>query len=444
MRNIIIVFLAILSTLLLIGDLYYSISFVVTGFFLVEIVFNSTKKFAFREWSIFLYSFNYLFSPALIYLTDSKLLVNQMKINPSHYFSMAVPGMFCFFIGMRVFKTRIFVINDSKFRTDVIKNESLLLRFVIFGFLIRLTSGFLPPEIDFIIYLLSSLRFVGVFALFKLDSKKYSILLWLVMLFEFYVSAIAAMYHDAVMWLLFFALFYIYTKKPSIKLRLIGLGIIIFMVFFIQGLKGLQRGKFVETGNSDLTTFFETSADVSSDFTSSDNIVETLNRANQAWIFASTVEKMDRDKDFQGLNILGIYLEAALLPRFLAPNKIKSGDKDIFNKFSGHTISGGTSMGLGVFADGYIAYGYFGVMLFTFGLGLLFNSIFLVVEFWSKQSEFYILMVMPILVYAVRPDCELQTVINHIAKSLFLFHLVFVLTKYRFQFNSISKSRVLN
>jgi len=133
---------------------------------------------------------------------------------------------------------------------------------------------------------------------------------------------------------------------------------------------------------------------------------------------------------------LGIYAESALLPRVLAPDKLMSGDKKIFNAYSGHQINQNTSMGLGVFADGYIAYGYWGVMFFTFGLGLLFNFTFRIVESWAKLSEFYVLLVLPLLNYAVRPDCELQTTINHLFKGLIVFGILVTLTKFNFVINA--------
>jgi hypothetical protein len=184
---------------------------------------------------------------------------------------------------------------------------------------------------------------------------------------------------------------------------------------------------------------YQTSSDVKDDIGSEENLLSTLNRGNQAWIFASAKERMDRTGDYQGLNILGIYLEAALLPRILAPNKIKSGDKKIFNTFSGHQINENTSMGLGVFADGYIAFGYWGVIFFTFGLGLLFSFTFKIIEKWAKLSEFYVLMVLPLLNYAIRPDCELQTTINHVAKGLIIIGILVTLTKFNFVLKADSR-----
>ena len=141
---------------------------------------------------------------------------------------------------------------------------------------------------------------------------------------------------------------------------------------------------------------------------------------------------MDRFKDFQGLTNVYKYTEAALLPRILASNKLKSGDKEIFNQFSGHSINETTSMGLGIFAYGYIAYGTWAHFSLTFKL----------VERW-RISPFYVLLLLPLLNYAVRPDCELQTTINHLSKSILVFGILVYFTKNRFTLESTKNQRKL-
>jgi hypothetical protein len=427
---------------IILGEVYFAAAIGISGYFLLQIILESTRVFAFREWALFLYSVNYLFSPAITYQFDQSLLTYPMKIQAADYFTVAIPGFLCFYVGMHVFKTRIFIPNMDKVKRDAKNNESILVNFVVIGLILRLFASIFPGELAFFIYVLSSIRFVGAFALFSYNSNKYWKWVAALLVIELYFGAIAAMYHDAVMWVLFFALYYIYTTKPSISLRLFGLCVCAVFILFIQGLKGAYRTRVSETGTSDLGLVLETSSQVSDEIGSEDNILGSLNRGNQAWIFASTKERMDRIGDYQGLHILGIYAEAALLPRILAPDKIMSGDKKIFNTYSGHQINQNTSMGLGVFADGYIAYGYWGVMVFTFGLGLLFNFTFRIVESWAKLSEFYVLMVLPLLNYAIRPDCELQTTINHLVKGLIVFGILVTLTKFNFVMSGRSSDKV--
>ena len=429
---------------LALGEVYYALSIGISGYFLVQIIVESTRVFAFREWALFLYALNYLFSPAITYQFDQALLSYPMKIEAADYFEVAIPGFLCFFAGMNLFKTRIFTPRIEKVKWDVKNSESLLVIFVVIGLFCRLFSSVFPGELAFFIYLISTIRFVGAFALFSYDSKKYWKWVAALLLLEMYFGVITAMFHDAVMWILFFALYFIYTNKPSMPVRMIGLSICVLFILLLQGLKGTYRSKVSEKNDANLSMLLETSSEVSNDVGSKENILSSLNRGNQAWIFASAKERMDRIGDYQGLHILGIYTEAALLPRILAPDKIRSGDKSIFNTYSGHQINQATTMGLGVFADGYIAYGYWGVLFFTFGLGLLFNFTFHIVESWAKLSEFYILMVLPLMNYAIRPDCELQTTINHLVKGLIVFNILVTLTKFNFVINAAnSKSSQL-
>jgi hypothetical protein len=211
----------------------------------------------------------------------------------------------------------------------------------------------------------------------------------------------------------------------------------VFFMLFLQSFKSNYRNKiWFESGEQNIGSILNVTSEIGTDFVDQGNIDGTLNRANQAWIFASSVDRMDKTQDFQGFELLKLYVEAALLPRFLAPNKLQSGGgsgREIFNKYSGHQTTDGTSMGLGIFADGYISFGFYGVLFFTFGLGLLMCLVFYIVGNWSKINQFYSLMILPILNYAVRPDCELQTVMTHIIKGLILYGLFVTLTKYKFQ-----------
>jgi hypothetical protein len=424
------------------GEIYFAAAIGISGYFLMQIIVESTRVFAFREWALFLYAVNYLFSPAITYQFDQALLTYPMKIPAPAYFAIALPGFISFYAGIYSFRTRIFTPRMDKLRRDGIRNESLVFGFLFFGIFLRIFNSIFPGEVGFLIYIVSSIRFLGSFTLYSLNPRKNWKWVVFVLLLELYFAAIAAMYHDAVMWILFFALYYIYTTKPSMIVRLIGLSGIIVFILFIQGLKGSYRSKVAETGSSDLGLVLETSEDVSKDIASENNLLSTLNRGNQAWIFASTIDRMDRVGDFQGFYILGIYFESAILPRFLAPNKLKSGEKKIFNTFSGHKINSTTSMGLGIFADGYIAFGFWGVLFCAFGLGLLFNITFIIIESWTKLSEFYVLMVLPLLNYAVRPDCETQATINHVFKGVVIMGLLVMLTKYNFTLDSASVKSV--
>jgi hypothetical protein len=374
-----------------------------------------------------------------------------MKIPFEQYFNMAFPGFIMFALGMFIIPNNLFKPDFNNINQATIINERFLIQITIAGIFLRIFSGIFPGELSFFMYLVSMIRFVGVFSLFAMNYKRFTWLALLILIIELYYGFQAGMYHDAIMWVIFYALFYVYTVKPKLQIKFFGAASLILLVLFIQAVKFTYREQVWRGGESaNIETITEVGIKKANteSLIGDDNLLGTLNRGNQAWIFASTVNRMDRFKDFQGMTNVNKYLEAALLPRFLAPNKLKSGGesgREIFNEFSGHTLNEGTSMGLGIFADGYIAYGAWGVYIFGFMLGLIFSLTFKLVERWSKISPIYVLLLLPMLNYAVRPDCELQTTINHLAKSILVFGAMVYFTKNRFTLDSaVAKRKLLH
>jgi len=86
----------------------------ISGFFFIQLIIDSTNKFAFREWCIFLYCLNYLIAPAITYQFDQSTLFYPMKIPASEYFAVSIPGVMCFIWGMYASKTTIFTPNVVK------------------------------------------------------------------------------------------------------------------------------------------------------------------------------------------------------------------------------------------------------------------------------------------------------------------------------------------
>lgn len=427
------------------SDVYFGLSYAIAISLALEILMNSSQKFVFREWALLLYAINYLVAPAITYNLSEDQVQYGMKVLSDQYYTLALPGFIFLSIGMYILPTKIFRISTKEVNSGALLNKKFLINITIFSLLFRLVYSSVPGELSFIFYLISLLRFISSFALLSIDRR-----LWywptLVLLLELTAAFLAGMYHDALMWIIFFGLYFVYAIKPSLRVKLIGAATFITLILFVQAVKAIYRSEVWFGGKeANIETAFEVgSQKASSDaILGEENLLGTLNRGNQAWIFASTVDNMDRTKKFQGLTNVNKYLEAALLPRFLAPNKIRSGDKEIFNEFSGHTINEKTSMGLGIFADGYVAYGTWGVYIFGFVLGLIFSLTFKLVERWTKVSPFYVLLLFPLLNYAVRPDCELQTTINHLAKGIVLYGFLVYLTRKRFTLDSQENKRKL-
>jgi len=434
-------FTLFIFSFLITNEFYFSFSL---SFFLVifiRFIFISNYTFAFREFTLLLYALNYLLSPSISFLLGDKITAYNLKISPEAYFNLAIPGFVLFYVGLFSIKTNLFSPDFSFINISTIINEKVLKKLTILAILSSLLTSFLPGDLAFVMYLFSLIQYVASFSLFALNPQKNIVWPAITLLFILYKSFLSGMYHDAIMWILFFGIFFIYVKKPTFKVKLVGIFSTIVLILFIQSIKQSYRQEvwFGEKEASIATAsevgYSKAKTDI---ILGEENLLGSLTRSNQAWIFASTVDNMDRNKNFQGLAVVFKYLEASLLPRFLAPDKIKSGDKEIFNAFSGHTINSGTSMGLGIFADGYIAYGAAGVYIFGFVLGLIFALTFKLVEGWTKISPIYVLLIFPLLNYAVRPDCELQTTINHLSKGILVYGSLVWYTRNKFRWNLIN------
>ena len=388
------------------------------------------KKVSFKEFFLMLYVINYLLSPAIIYLIPEEYVFYKMRLPADKYFFISSIGLLGILIGVNLIKNPLlFKPNIQLIQLESALNQKVLQSWMLIGIILSLIAGFFPSEIAFLIYLLSLIRFIGSFGLYSLNPNKNFKYVIGVLGYEFIVSLRYGMFHDFVMWTVFFIIYYLYLKKITNPKKVFLMILAFIAVSFIQNSKATYREALGRQEVAGLNTFIKSSKLIqnnnhTNNFIYSDNFINSITRINQGWIFASVIDNMDRYRNFQGLAVVNEYVKAALLPRFLAPDKIKAGDKKIFNQFSGTTINDETSMGIGILGDGYVAYGEFGVFIFGLCFGLCFAIIFKIVSGWTKVSPFFFLFIFPILNYAVRPDCELQTILGHMVKSVLIFWVV--------------------
>ena len=413
-------------------DIWSSFAIAIFIYYLVVFFSKLNEIIAFREFILVLFAMNFLFAPAvLMNLSDSaEATFYKVKLSKEAFFEITIPTILLLHLGLFSLKTNIFNLNFTLVKLDLLSNERILKRWVIIGIACGLLLTQISTEIAFILYLISMLKFVGAFGLFSINKTSNKMYIGAVFFFEITTSLSRGMFGECILWLIFFVMFWFYLRKPPVYVRtaLIVFSFLGFIVF--QNSKNDYRSK-VWTGGEEggVESFLNSTQSKRDNVFDLSSITTSLNRVNQGWILASVVDKMNYTNDFQQFYIINQYLEAALLPRFLSPNKLTAGNKDLFNQFSGHRIEEGTSMGLGFFADGYIAFGYWGALAAGFILGFIFSLIFKLTERWIKISPFFMFFIFPILDYAVRPDCETQTIMGHIVKSILLYGTIIYYTK---------------
>ncbi len=246
-------------------------------------------------------------------------------------------------------------------------------------------------------------------------------------------SLASAMFHDLLTWMILMGAVIAIKYKPSIPVKAALAFGFLLLAIVIQQLKGDYRKAAWGKGNAGAETFGNLYKEKEGSIFSFESIAPSNVRINQGFIVTNIMNHIPAKEPFANGEELYKILEAAILPRVLAPNKLNAGDRMIFMKYSGMPLQAGTSMALSSLGDGYINFGVMGGIAFMFCLGLLFS---LVLNGFYKQSHTYpvlLLFTTMVFYYPIRPDCELQTSLGHLLKSVFLLFVIFQIWKHQFE-----------
>lgn len=382
-----------------------------------------------------------LLGPALAYngLDAYQRPESQMQIPQFDYFSYAIPAVICFITGLHITAGNLKgeFVNQEKIRKYVAENQTLAYYFVGIGFLSSFVAPFFGSELGFVFFLISNFKFIGAFLIILGNKQLKPFYLFLVYGSIAISSLRGAMFHDLLTWMIFLGAVFALKYRPSINIKAAFVIGFLLLCLVIQQLKGDYRQatwKGEEQGG--LETFAQTynKGEEKGSFTLA-SIAKSNIRINQGYIITHIMETVPQKVPYQYGDEMMQIIKAAVLPRILAPNKLRAGDRDIFMKYSGMFLLPGTSMGLSSLGDAYINFGTFGGSIFMFFFGLLFSEI--LNAFYKNSFEYPILILFIPLVfyYPMRPDCELQTIMGHLVKSCFLIYVMIQAWKIKFKFD---------
>ncbi len=376
-----------------------------------------------------------LLGPVLAYngLDAYQVYEYQMRIPETEYLSYAIPAVALFILGLHVTagKLKGEILNQAEIAEFINNSGNLPYIFVAVGFLSSFISGYFGSELRFVFYLISGFKFIGTFML--LLGKK-QVKTWvLVLVFGSIISSSlqSAMFHDLLTWLIMLGAVLAIKFKPGITLKAIAASAFILIALVIQLAKKDYREGIVTGQGGGLTSFqhaIEEDKDHGSFFDKT-KLAKSNVRINQGYIITNIMSTVPAKVPFQNGSELMKILEAAFLPRIIAPNKLKAGDPNIFMKYSGLALLPGTSMGLSSLGDAYINFGVEGGCIFMFFLGLLFSTVLNYFDKYSKYYPFLLLFTPLVFYYPIRPDCELQTSLGHLVKSCFLIYMLILFWK---------------
>lgn len=361
--------------------------------------------------------------------------VYKMKIPEAEYFIYVIPAVAAFILGLHTLagKLRGEVLNQKEIARFIDGSGNLPYIFIAVGFISSLVSGLFGSELGFVFYLLSSFKFIGAFMLL-LGTRRLKTWVLVLVFGSIIASSLQnAMFHDLLTWLIMLGAILAIKYKPSLKFKLLAAGGFILLAVIIQQVKGTYREAAWggANGGAGLSAFEDAVAEGREENTlfSKASLARSNLRINQGFIVTNIMNHIPASEPFANGEELGQILEAAFLPRILAPHKLNAGDRLFFMKYSGMMIKKGTSMGLSSVGDAYINFGIVGGCLFMFCWGLLFTIVLNGFEKYSKYYPVLLLFTPLVFYYPIRPDCELQTSMGHLVKSCMLIYLLVLLWK---------------
>ncbi len=392
-----------------------------------------------------------LLGPTLAFngLDDYQFGNYKMQVPQDVYFIYVIPAVVCFILGLHI--------SAKKFEGEILniksiiefseKNQYLGYYFIAIGFISSTLNLLIPSEFAFVFTLLAGFNFIGIFLLILGKKQIKPLPIILVISGTVSTSLAAGMFHDLMIWTIFTLSIIAIKYRPNNTYKALFAIAFILLAATIQQLKGDYRQATwkddKEAGLETLNNVLENSREKGS-FFSKKSISESNIRINQGFIITNIMKNVPEKVPFSNGDELMDILEAAFMPRFLAPNKLNAGDRELFMKYSGMRLKKGTSMGLSSVGDAYINFGTLGGCIFMFFLGLLFSKVLCGFYKYSKFYPIVLLFVPLVFYYPIRPDCELQTLLGHLVKGSFLVFIVFWFWKSEFYEKPVHRLQTTN
>jgi len=355
----------------------------------------------------------------------------RMQIPEAVYFSYVIPAVVAFILGLHMNAGKLDgeILNEKGIENFIRKNKNLPYLFIAIGFIASILAEMFSSDLAFLFFLLGGLKFIGVF-LIIIGKRQLRIIPLIIVYASIIASSLGeGMFHDLLTWLIFLGCVFAIKYRPGSNMKRVVVISFVFLTLAIQQLKGSYRDATLGRGEqAGLGTMSKAYAESQSNntFFSFQSLASSNVRFNQGFIITYIMGNVPNKIPYANGSELYKIIEAALLPRILAPDKLNAGDREFFMKYSGMLIAKGTSMGLSSVGDGYINFGPIGGCVFMFFLGLLFNEVLKAFYRYSKYFPLLLLFTPLVFYYPIRPDCELQTILGHLVKSSFLIYIIFL------------------
>ncbi|MDB9782709.1 hypothetical protein OAB88_06365 [Winogradskyella sp.] len=400
-------------------DFWTGIGILVVGLIGLRFITQLGKSMPILELMLFIAAAQWILGPLIEYNAPSFHYKYYMYVEQERYMGFVVPAFTVFagavLVGMRSIGQTHFSIE----RLQQFKDYGLTIFGI--GVAFDLVASILPGSLAFFAAIVANFKFVGAIILFFSHDPRLKKLFYVMLVYLFLRALQAAMFHDLVLWSVFFYMFWALKFKPSMKLISLTLLVGALSLTTLQTIKMAYRLQVWNgfSGNK-LELFVGLVADaVFTNGTNTNELTGELNnvRLNQGWIISAIMDEIPRRTAFLEGETITEAIGASLLPRFLNPNKKSAGGQDNFRTFTGLSLGDNTSMGISVIGEAYGNYKEFGGTIFM-GFWGLFLALFWRFLYKKVQQNLLVLAFLPLIfLQVVKAETELVVVLNHLIKA---------------------------
>ncbi len=450
MRKKILIFSGLLFLFLWITDsltMLENLAICIFIYFVLDFLEQLGKKIVILEFTNIVAGLTCLLMPVIfyhVYTTENylaQLWKKYMPVSSDDYFSFMVPAVISLAIGLRVPLSKSIVNKQPKLYMDKMK-EVLMnkppmgLSLIGIGLLSGFVSFLAPNSLAQVFYLLDHLTYVGVFYVIYSPGKHKQIVVPSVMGLMVVQALATGMFGELIFLTACALVLILLGKRMTFARKLLFALVGIVLIVLLQSVKADYRQKsWYEGSGADPAYFAELIGDRVADpgtMLEPNKLFFMAIRINQGWLVAMTMHKVPEKFEFAHGETIWKSVAAAILPRFVWPEKPNAGGKDNLKRFWGYNLVG-FSMNIGPFGEAYANFDVTGGIIYMFFYGLFFNFMLSRILKFAEKRPTIILWLPFLFYYSITVETDLLTTMSYLLKGILFTWIIFQFYKIAFR-----------
>jgi len=353
-----------------------------------------------------------------------------MRVDSITYYSFVLPAVIALIFGIKApfLSKRSYKFNIDDLRRSGRLNRPPKVGYNLLGisFLATLISPLVPASLAFVVFLLNKLSVVGILYLYFSGKKSNNLFLILAMIIVIIPSIRSGMFGEMVYLFILGGLILSQGNRLTfIAKSFIFVGCI-FSIILLQSIKGdFRKVAWSDADNSNNSGYFISllSQRILSpnEIYKEDILFNIIVRSNQGWLISATMDNIPKAVPFSNGKPIWLSIMGSIVPRFLWPDKPKSGGAANLKMYLGWELKG-TSMNVSPLGEAWANFGWLGGIFYMFLYGLFFRIVFGFILKLISQTPTLIIWLPLLFMYVVVTESDVLSNLNHLTKSsIFIF-----------------------